>query len=161
MKTAQSRQKSYSDIRRRPLEFKVGDHVFVKITPLKGVTRFGKKGKLSPCFIGPFEIFDRIGERPYRLALPLDLNKVHNVFHISMLRKYISNPIHVLIHEPLDLMPNSSNQEMSIQILDRKIKVLKNKEIGIVKVLRSNHVAEEATWELEEEMKQCYPEFFE
>ncbi|XP_073056884.1 uncharacterized protein [Primulina eburnea] len=115
MKTAQSRQKSYADVRRRPLAFEVGDHVFVKIAPLKGVMRFGKKGKLSPRFIGPFEILDRIGERAYRLTLPPDLDKV---------------------------------------------KVLRNKEIGIVKVLWSNHIIEEATWEPEEEMKQRYPELF-
>ncbi|XP_073061749.1 uncharacterized protein [Primulina eburnea] len=160
MKTAQSRQKSYADVRRRPLAFEVGDHVFVKIAPLKGVMRFGKKGKLSPRFIEPFEILDRIGERAYRLALPPDLDKVHNVFHVSMLRKYVSNPIHVLRHEPLDLMPNLSYHERPVQILDRKVKVLRNKEIGIVKVLWSNHIIEEATWEPEEEMKQRYPELF-
>ncbi|XP_073056887.1 uncharacterized protein [Primulina eburnea] len=160
MKTAQSRQKSYADVRRRPLAFEVGDHVFVKIAPLKGVMRFGKKGKLSPRFIGPFEILDRIGERAYRLTLPPDLDKVHNVFHVSMLRKYVSNPIHVLRHEPLDLMPNLSYHERPVQILDRKVKVLRNKKIGIVKVLWSNHIIEEATWEPEEEMKQRYPELF-
>ncbi|XP_073024282.1 uncharacterized protein [Primulina eburnea] len=160
MKTAQSRQKSYADVRRRPLAFEVGDHVFVKIAPLKGVMRFEKKGKLSPRFIGPFEILDRIGERAYRLALPPDLDKVNNVFHVSMLRKYVSNPIHVLRHEPLDLMPNLSYHERPVQILDRKVKVLRNKEIEIVKVLWSNHIIEEATWEPEEEMKQRYPELF-
>ncbi|XP_075500121.1 uncharacterized protein LOC142538706 [Primulina tabacum] len=147
MKMAQSRQKSYADNRRRPLEFEVGDHVFIKISPLKGVMRFGKKGKLSPRFIDPFEFLDRIGERAYRLALPPDLDRVHNVFHVSMLRKYISNPSHVLRHEPLDLMPNLTYQEVPIQILDRKVKVLRNKEIGIIKILWRNQLVEEATWE--------------
>ncbi|XP_073298474.1 uncharacterized protein [Primulina huaijiensis] len=160
MKTAQSRQKSYADIGRRPLEFEVGDHVFVKIAPLKGIMRFGRKGKLSPRFIGPFEILDRIGERAYRLALPPDLDRVHNVFHVSMLRKYISNPSHVLRHEPLALMPNLTYQEVPIQILDRKVKVLRNKEIGIIKILWRNQFVEEATWEPEEEMRQRYPELF-
>ncbi|XP_075499226.1 uncharacterized protein LOC142537607 [Primulina tabacum] len=160
MKTAQTRQKSYADNRRRPLEFEVGDHVFIKIAPLKGVMRFGKKGKLSPRFIGPFEILDRIGERTYRLALPPDLDRFHNVFHVSMLRKYISNPSHVLRHEPLDLMPNLTYQELPIQILDRKVKVLRNKEIGIIKILWRNQLVEEATWEPEEEMKQRYLELF-
>ncbi|XP_075483673.1 uncharacterized protein LOC142523826 [Primulina tabacum] len=154
------RQKSYADIRRRPLEFKVGDHVFVKIAPLKSIMRFGRKGKLSPRFIGPFEIQDRIGERAHRLALPPELDRVHNVFHISMLRKYISNPSHVLRHEPLDLMPNLTYQEVPIQILDHKVKVLRNKEIGIIKILWRNQLVEEATWEPEEEMKQRYPEIF-
>ncbi|XP_073277649.1 uncharacterized protein [Primulina huaijiensis] len=158
--TAQSRQKSYVDIRRRPLEFEVGDHVFVKIAPLKGIMRFGRRGKLRPRFIGPFEILDKIGERAYRLALPQDLDRVHNVFHVSMLRNYISNPSHVLRHEPLDLMPNLTYQEVPIQVLDRKVKVLRNKEISIIKILWRNQLVEEATWEPEEEMKQRYPELF-
>ena len=88
LETAQSRQKSYADKRRRPLEFQVGDAVFLKVAPLKGVTRFGKKGKLRPRFIGPFEILQRIGKVAYRLALSPDLAAVHNVFHVSMLKKY-------------------------------------------------------------------------
>ncbi|XP_073030766.1 uncharacterized protein [Primulina eburnea] len=178
MKTAQTRQKSYADNRRRPLEFEVGNHVFIKIAPLKGITRFGRKGKLSPRFICPFEILDSIGERAYRAALPPDLDRVHNVFHVSMLRKYISNPSHVLRHEALDLMPNLTYQEVPIQILDRKVKLLRNKEIGIIKILDRkvkllrnkeigiikilwrNQLVEEATWEPEEGMKQRYPELF-
>ncbi|XP_073061796.1 uncharacterized protein [Primulina eburnea] len=160
MKTAQSRQKSYADVRRRPLQFEIGDHVFLKIAPLKGVMRFGKKGKLSPRFIGPFEILDRVGDRAYRLALPPDLDRVHNVFHVSMLRKYVTDPSHVLRHEPLDLTPNLTYQEIPIQILDRTVRVLRNKEIGIVKVLWRNHLLEEATWEPEDEMREKYPELF-
>ncbi|XP_073019344.1 uncharacterized protein [Primulina eburnea] len=160
MKIAQSRQKSYADVRRRPLAFEVGDHVFIKIAPLKGVMRFGKKGKLSPRYIGPFEILDKIGDRAYRLALPPDLDRVHNVFHVSMLRKYLANPSHVLRYESLELLPNLSYDEMPVQILDRKVKVLRNKEIGLVKVLWRNQVIEEATWEPEEEMKQRYPNLF-
>ncbi|XP_073033825.1 uncharacterized protein [Primulina eburnea] len=160
LKTAQSRQKSYADVRRRPLAFEVGDHVFIKIAPLKGVMRFGKKGKLRPRYIGPFEILNKIGERAYRLALPPDLDRVHNVFHVSMLRKYIANPSHVLMYESLELLPNLSYDEKPVQILDRKVKVLRNKEIGIVKVLWRNQVIEEATWEPEEEMKQRYPNLF-
>ncbi|XP_073031216.1 uncharacterized protein [Primulina eburnea] len=160
LKTAQSRQKSYADVRRRPLAFEVGDHVFIKIAPLKGVMRFGKKGKLSPRYIGPFEILNKIGERAYRLALPPDLDRVHNVFHVSMLRKYIANPSHVLRYESLELLPNLSYDEKPVQILDRKVKVLRNKDIGIVKVLWRNQVIEEATWEPEEEMKQRYPNLF-
>ncbi|XP_073039337.1 uncharacterized protein [Primulina eburnea] len=135
MRTAQSRQKCYADVRRRPLAFEVGDHVFIKIAPLKGVMRFGKKGKLSPRYIGLFEILDKIGDRAYRLALPPDLDRVHNVFQVSMLRKYLSNPSHVLRYDSLDLFPNLSYEEIPVQILDRKVKVLRNKEIGLVKVL--------------------------
>ncbi|XP_075474858.1 uncharacterized protein LOC142505658 [Primulina tabacum] len=135
MNKAQSRQKSYADVRRRPLAFEVGDHVFIKIAHLKGVMRFGKKGKLSPRYIGPFEILDKIGDRTYRLALSPNLDQVHNVFHVSMLCKYIANQSHVLRYELLDLLPDLSYEEMLVQILDRKVKVLRNKEIGLVKVL--------------------------
>ena len=93
---AQCRQKSYADVRRRPLEFKVGDHIFLKVMPKRGVVRFGKCGKLSPRFIGPFEVLERIGSVAYRLALPPNMSGVHEVFHVSMLRKYTPDPAHVV-----------------------------------------------------------------
>ena len=96
MRTAQSRQKSYADVRRKSLEFEVGDLVFLKVAPMKGVLRFGHKGKLSPKFIGPFEILERVGSVAYKLALPPALSGVYDVFHVSMLRKYITDPIHVI-----------------------------------------------------------------
>ena len=160
MKTAQSRQKSYADKRRRDLEFVVGDHVFVKIAPMKGVMRFGKKGKLSPRFIGPFEILERIGTLAYRVALPPALSGVHNVFHISMLRKYMSNPSHVLNYEPLQLTPNMSYEERPVQILARQERRLRNKVIPMVKVKWLNHSEEEATWETERDLKSRYPDLF-
>ena len=94
--TAQSRQKSYADVRRRPLEFEVGDHVFLKVLPKRGVARFGKRGKLLPRFTGPFKILERIGVVAYRLALPPRMSGVHEVFHVSMLRKYTPDPTHVV-----------------------------------------------------------------
>ena len=94
--TAQSRQKSYADKRRRPLEFEAGDHVFLKVMPKRGVVRFSKRGKLSPRFIGPFEVFERVGTVAYRLALLPSLSSVHEVFHVSMLRKYTPDPSHVV-----------------------------------------------------------------
>ena len=94
--TAQSRQKSYVDKRRRPLEFEAGDHVFLKVMPKRGVVRSGKRGKLSPRFIGPFEVLERVGAIAYRLALPPSLSGVHEVFHVSMLRKYTQDPSHVV-----------------------------------------------------------------
>ena len=94
--TTQSRQKSYTDVRRRPLEFEVGDHVFLKVMPKRGVVSFGKRGKLSPRFIGPFEILERIGIVEYRLALPPSMSDVHEVFHVSMLQKYTPDPTHVV-----------------------------------------------------------------
>ena len=96
MRTAQSRQKSYADVRRWNLEFEEGDPVFLKAAPMKGILRFGRKGKLSPRFIGPFEILERVGPVAYKLALPPSLSSVHDVFHVSMLRKYIPDPTHVI-----------------------------------------------------------------
>uniref|UniRef100_A0A7N2MWN1 RNA-directed DNA polymerase n=1 Tax=Quercus lobata TaxID=97700 RepID=A0A7N2MWN1_QUELO len=103
LQIAQSRQKSYYDHSRKKVEFEVGDMVFLKVFPMKGVMRFGKKGKLSPRFVGPFEILKRIGKVAYELPLPPTLAEVHNVFHVSMLRKYISDPSHVLNYEPLKI----------------------------------------------------------
>ena len=91
-----SRQKSYADVRRRPLEFEVGDRVFLKVMPKRGVVRFGKRGKLSPRFIGPFEILERTETVAYRLALPPSMSGVHEIFHVSMLRKYSPDPAHVV-----------------------------------------------------------------
>ncbi|XP_042400952.1 uncharacterized protein LOC121990981 [Zingiber officinale] len=127
---------------------------------MKGVMRFGKKGKLSPRFIGPFEILDRVGTLAYRVALPPNLAGVHNVFHVSMLRKYLSNPSHVLHFEPLRLAPNLSYEEKPTQILDRQERKLRNKVIKMVKVKWLNHSEEEATWETEEDMKSRYPDLF-
>ncbi|KAL5558761.1 hypothetical protein UlMin_034972 [Ulmus minor] len=135
MKTAQSRQKSYADRRRRPLEFQVGDLVFLKVAPMKGIVRFGKKGKLSPRYIGPFEILEMIGKVAYKLALPSELSTVHNVFHVSMLRKYISDPSHVLESEPIEIREDLTYEEQPVQILDKKDKALRNKVIPLVKVL--------------------------
>ncbi|KAK6118932.1 hypothetical protein DH2020_047328 [Rehmannia glutinosa] len=103
MKTAQSRQKSYADKRRKPLEFSVGDMIFLKVTPMKGVMRFGKKGKLSPRYIGPFEILERIGRLAYRITLPPAPSEVHNVFNFSMLKKYIPDQSHILSYESLNI----------------------------------------------------------
>nr|GFC51500.1 DNA/RNA polymerases superfamily protein [Tanacetum cinerariifolium] len=101
LKEARTRQKSYADKHRRSLEFQPGDHVFLKVSPARGIRRFGIKGKLSPCFIGPFKILDRVGEVSYRLALPPQLSHVHDVFHVSLLRGYKYHPLHVITY-PLD-----------------------------------------------------------
>ena len=135
MKSAQSRQKSYADKRRRPLEFQVGDSVFLKISPFKGIIQFGKRGKLNPRYIGPYEILERVGKAAYILALPPNLATVHNVFHVSMLKKYVPNKSHVLEQEPIEIHEDLSLQEKPVQILDFKVKTLRNKEIPLVKVL--------------------------
>ncbi|KZV24108.1 Retrotransposon protein, Ty3-gypsy subclass, partial [Dorcoceras hygrometricum] len=106
MKTSQSRQKRYANNRRRELSFDVGDHVFLKVAQMKGVMCFGKKGKLSPRYIGPYESLDKVGTLSYRLALPPHLSLVHNVFHASPLRKYVPHPSHILSVEPIHLAPD-------------------------------------------------------
>jgi hypothetical protein len=156
--TAQSRQKSYADNRRRELAFEEGSKVFLKISPTKGVARFGKKGKLQPRFIGPFEILERVGPMAYRLALPPSIAGVHDVFHVSLLRKYVSDPTHVLEYEPLQIKENLTYVEEPVRIIDRKEQQLRTKVIPLVKVLWRNHGVEEASWELESDMYEKYPQ---
>ncbi|KAL0559002.1 hypothetical protein IC582_003591 [Cucumis melo] len=160
MHTAQSRQKSYADVRRKDLEFEIGDRVFLKVAPMKGVLRFERRGKLSPRFVGPFEILERIGPVAYRLALPPSLSTVHDVFHVSMLRKYVPDPSHVVDYEPLEIDENLSYVEQPVEVLAREVKTLRNKQIPLVKVLWRNHRVEEATWEREDDMRSRYPELF-
>ncbi|XP_057251736.1 uncharacterized protein LOC130591820 [Beta vulgaris subsp. vulgaris] len=142
------------------LEFVVGEKVLLKVSPTKGVMRFGRKGKLSPCYIGPYEILERIGQVAYRLALPTELAKVHNVFHVSQLRKYISDPSHVIQPETIELDETHTFEERPVRILDSKTRNTRNKAIKLVKVLWSNHQTEEATWKTEDGMRKCYPELF-
>ncbi|GAV72031.1 Chromo domain-containing protein [Cephalotus follicularis] len=122
--------------------------------------RFGEKGKLSPRYIGPFEILKRIGEVAYKHALPPDLSHIHNVFHISLLRKYMANPYHVFRAEPIQVRKDLSYDEQPVEILDYKEQILRTKKIPLVKVLWRNHGVEEATWELEETIRKEYPHFF-
>ncbi|XP_047326921.1 uncharacterized protein LOC124930637 [Impatiens glandulifera] len=158
--TAQSRQKSYADKKRRDLKFERGDHVFLKVSPCKGIIRLGKKGKLNPRYIGPFEILEEVGDVAYRLALPPSLDTVHNVFHVSNLRKYVPNPTHVIHHEEVQWAPDLAYEEVPTQILATQIRKLRNKEIKMVKVLWSNHSSDEATWEVEQDMQRDYPQLF-
>ena len=160
LKAAQDRQKSYADKRRKDLEFEVEDRVFLKLSPWKGVVRFGKRGKLSPRYIGPFEIVERVGSVAYRLDLTEELSRVHNVFHISMLRKYIPDPSDVLETPEIELWDDLSYEEHPVQILGREEKELRNKTITLVKVLWRNHIVEEATWEREHQMRDQYPHLF-
>ncbi|XP_073298504.1 uncharacterized protein [Primulina huaijiensis] len=103
MKTAQDRQAKYANIRRRPLEFEQEDKVLLKISPFRGIVRFGKKEKLSPRYIGPYEILEKIGDRAYRLALPPSLSGIHDVFHVSLLRKYLPDASHIIQPDEADL----------------------------------------------------------
>ena len=144
----------------RDLEFEVEDRVFLKLSPWKGVVHFGKRGKLNPRYIGPFEIVERIGLVAYRLDLPEEFSRVHNVFHISMLRKYIPDPSHVLETQEIELRDDLSYEEQPVQILGREEKELRNKTISLVKVLWRNHLVEEATWKREDQMRSQYPHLF-
>ncbi|GJU66910.1 putative nucleotidyltransferase, ribonuclease H [Tanacetum coccineum] len=160
LKEARSRQKSYADRHRRALKFEPGDRVFLKVSPCRGVRHFGLKGKLSPRFIGPFKILDRVGEVSYRLALPPQLAHVHNVFHVSLLRGYNYHPYHV-VQYPFDkIREDLSFVEEPEAILDRQERVMRKKTIRLVKVLWKNHPEREATWENEEMMRIDYPHFF-
>lgn len=158
--TAQSRQKSYADRRRRPLEFEEGDYVFLKVSPSKGIMRFGKRGKLAPRYVGPFRISKRVGEVAYQLELPQEIAAVHDVFHVSMLRKCLTDESHVLPLESLDLQEDLTIHEEVVQILDRKDQVLRNRVIPLVLVLWKHHGHEEATWEREEDVRDVYPYLF-
>ena len=121
---AQSRQKSYADARRRPLEFKVGDHVFFKVMPKRGVVRFSKRGKLSSRFIGPFEILERVNTVAYRLALPPSMLGVHEVFHVSMLRRYTLDPDHVVDWGEIEVDTDRTFEEGPVCIMDSRDQVL-------------------------------------
>ena len=160
LKTAKDRQKSCMDKHRRDLQFKVGDRVFLKVSPWKDVLKFGRRGKLRPRYIGPYEIIARVGPVAYKLDLPPELSKVHNVFHVSILRKYIPNPSHVLRDQPLELKDNLTYKEQPIQIVDRSEQILRNKVIPLVKFLWGNQGIKEATWELEAQMHSQYPQLF-
>ncbi|KAL0534082.1 hypothetical protein IC582_028363 [Cucumis melo] len=156
----QDRQKSYVNNRRRNLEFKVGDQVFLKLSSWRGVIHFRRKGKLSPRYIGPYQIMERVGPAAYRLELPIELARIHDVFYVSMLRKYIPDPSHVLQEQPVELKEDLSYVEEPVQILDKKEQVLGNKTIPFIKVLLRHHGVEEATWEPEYQMKKRYPILF-
>ena len=161
MKVAQDRYKSYADQKRRPLEFQVGDHVFLKVSPTKGVIRFGVKGKLNPRYIGPYEILEKIGPLAYRLALPSSLSGVHDVFHISQLRKCVSDPDAVIDTNEPEVRPNLTIAERPLKIIDEMERHLRNKTIKFVKVQWSGQSEREATWETENSMRQKYPKLFE
>ena len=157
MLTAQSRQKSYADRRRKPLEFEEGDHVFLKVTPTTGVSRAIKTRKLNPRYIGPFQILKRVGAVAYQVALPPQLSNLHDVFHVSQLRKYTPDASHVLEPEAVQLKDDLTFSVAPVRIDDASVKRLRGKEVPLVKVAWSRGGMEEHTWELESEMRKDYP----
>lgn len=159
--TAQSRQKSYTDVRRRAFEFEVDNCVYLKVSPMKTVMRFIKKGKLSPLYIGPYRICNRIGNVAYKLDLPQELAAVHLVFHVSMLKKCMGGPSLIIQNENIGINDELSYQEIHVQILYFQVRKLRIKKVVTVKVLWRNQFVEEATYDAEEDMKKRYPHLFE
>ena len=127
---------------------------------MKGLMRFGKKKKLVPRYIGPFKILERVGGVSYRLALPPQTSQVHPMFHVSMLRKYVSDPTHILLVQDVSVREDSTYREEPVAIVGRETKRLRNKEITIVKVQWHRHSPEECTWEMEQAMMDQYPQLF-
>ena len=157
---AQSRQKSYADVRRQPLKFEVGDHVFLKVMPKRGVVRFGKRGKLSPRFTGPFKILERVGTVAYRLALPPSMSGVHEVFHVSMLRRYIPDPAHEVDWGEIEVNTDGAFEEGPVCIMDSRDQDLRRKTVRLVRVLWKHHGVEESTWDREYTIRATYPFLF-
>ncbi|GJT99998.1 hypothetical protein Tco_1110337 [Tanacetum coccineum] len=154
---AEIRESSLSGLERKPLEFKVVDRVLLKVTPWKGVVCFGKKGKLAPRYVGPFEILERIGLVAYRLRLPEELNSVHDTFHESNLKKCLAD---ATLHVPLNEIKVDNTLffvEEPVEIMDQEIKKLKRKNIALVKVRWNLKHGPEFTWEYEEQMRIKYP----
>ena len=137
------------------------DHVFLKVMPNKGVIRFGKRGKLSPRYIGPFEVLEKVGIVAYRLALPPSLSSVHDVFHVSMLQKYALDPTHVVDWGELVVDTDVTFEEGPVCIMDSRDQVLRCKTMRLVKVLWRHQRVEKATWEREDIMRTTYPFLFE
>ncbi|WVZ70633.1 hypothetical protein U9M48_019281 [Paspalum notatum var. saurae] len=159
LKKIQSRQQSYFDRRRRPLAFEEGDQVYLRVSPMKGVHRFGVKGKLAPRYVGPFKITERCGSVAYRLELPPHLAAVHDVFHVSQLKKCLRVPEEVVDTSQVQIQPYLTYEEKPIRILDQKQRSTRRRAINFFKVQWSNHSEEEATWEQEEFLQTKYPCF--
>ncbi|XP_060216557.1 uncharacterized protein LOC132644034 [Lycium barbarum] len=157
----ESRQKFYKDVRRKDLEFQVNDWVFLKVLSMKGVMRFGKKEKLTSRYIGPYRILRRVGKVAYELEFPQDLIDVHQVFHVSMLRKCVGDPSSVVPTDIIMVNDSFTYEEVPMEILDHQVRKLRMKEVASVKVLWRCQKAEEATWEAEEDMKSRHPHLFE
>ncbi|GKD81825.1 hypothetical protein Tco_1348664 [Tanacetum coccineum] len=159
-KAVKDRQKSYADKRRKPLEFEVGDPVLLKVSPWKGIVRFGNKGKLALRYVGSFEILERISLVAYKLRLPEELSRVHDTFHVSNLNKCLAD---ANLHVPLDEIKVNKTLRFvkaPVEIMDREIKKLKRRNIVLVKVRWNSKRGPEFTWEHEDQMRIKYPQFF-
>jgi hypothetical protein len=159
LKEAQARQKSYEDKRRQPLYFQVEDYVYLKVSPMKAVTRFGVKGKLAPRYIGLFPILERCGPVAYRLQLPETLSAVHNVFHVSQLKKCLR-----VLDRTIDVMdvtfePDLTYSEHPIRVLDQRDRVTRRRVLKFYKIQWNQHTEDEATWEAQDFLEKNFPGF--
>jgi hypothetical protein len=153
LKKAQARQKSYADTHRIPLYFPVRDYVYLKVSPMKGISRFGVKGKLAPQYIGPFPILERYGPVAYRLQLPETLSAVHNVFHVSQLKKCLRVPDRTIEVTDVALEPDLTYSEHPIRVLDQKDRTTRRKTLKFYKIQWNQHSKDEATWETPDFLK--------
>ena len=159
MKEAQARQKNYADKRHRPLVFQANDYVYLKVSPMKGVNRFGVKGKLAPRYIGPFPILEHFGPVAYRLQLPESLSAIHNVFHVSQLKKYLRIPDRTIDVVDVTLEPDLTYSEHPIRVLDQKNKITRKRTLKFYKVQWNQHTEDEATCETQDFLEKDFPRF--
>jgi hypothetical protein len=159
LKKAQVRQKSYVDKRRQPLYFLVGDYVYLKVSPMKGVSRFGIKGKLAPRYIGPFPVLEQYGPVAYRLQLPETLSAVHNVFHVSQLKKCLRVLDRTVDVTDVALEPDLTYSEYPTRVLDQKDIITRRKTLKFYKIQWNHHSEDEATWETQDFLENNFPGF--
>nr|GEY55185.1 putative reverse transcriptase domain-containing protein [Tanacetum cinerariifolium] len=150
---ARDRQNSYVDVRQKPLEFQVGDKVMLKVSPWKGVIRFGKQGKLNPHYIGPFKILAKVGTVAYRLELPEQLSRVHNMFYVSNLKNCLADKTLAIPLDEIQVYDKLHFIEEPIEIMDQEVKRLKQSHILIVKVRWNSRRGHEFTWGHEDQMQ--------
>jgi hypothetical protein len=153
LKTAKSRQKSYANNRRRELTFEVGDFVYLKVSLMRGMRRFKVKGKLSPRYIGPFKILEKKGEVAYQLELPDSLSDMHDVFHVSQLKKCLRVLEEQLPIEELNINEDLTYSEYPVRILETSRRITWSMVINMCKVMWSHHSEDEATWKREDELR--------
>jgi len=159
MQASQSRQKAYADRKRRPLEFEVGDHVFLRVTRTIGVGRALRSRKLFPKFLSPYQISRRIGPVAYDIALPPQLANLHPVFHMSQLRKYVFDPAYVLEAGDIQIREDLTVEVPPIALEDSKVEECRGKTVRLVKIIWDWR-AGNSTWELEEDMRKSNPHLF-